>query len=59
MSTGGWEQRELTDCMWVRTKGCQMAKYDPFHSLDCAGMEGGIGLQPYGNDAWVYTGLIR
>ena len=21
------------------TQGCQMAKFDPFHSLDCAGME--------------------
>ena len=26
-------------------QGCQMAKFDPFLSLDCAGMEGGLGAQ--------------
>ena len=35
---------ESKDLITVWKQGCQMAKFDPFLSLDCAGLEG-VGAQ--------------
>ena len=37
-------QRQGDELVLRKSQGCQMAKFDPFFSLDCAGVEG-VGAQ--------------
>ena len=36
-------KHEVAHVARLHLQGCQMAKFDPFLSLDCAGVEGGAG----------------